>query len=463
VGGFDVGDRDHDISGHDLAPAHHGRNGRHDVEARRSSVDSARITSEAFAIAVPPEEAERRCRRALVEAWVGRETATFRLPPSRLALDPTDVVGLLHDGRTLQLRIAQTTDTDARSLDCVRQDRSAYDLPPGAPRPASIARPVVFGVPDAVFLDLPQLREDVPAHRPFLAATAQPWPGQLAVFRSPALDGFAFLTAVDGQAIMGTLATVLYPGPVSIFDLGNSMLIDVATGTLASVTDLDLFGGANAFGVETSPGVWEILQAAKVELVSAGRYKLSRLLRGQRGTEAAMGNPTPIGARIMALDDRTVPLSISESEIGIPWNWRIGPSSRSLTDPTYLAAAFTPTGRGLLPFAPVNVEQPWRTGRAPGDLTIRWVRRSRDLSADSWEIGEPPLAETTEAYEVDIYNGVALKRTLTTGTPSALYTATQQTADFGAALTAGQSFTVRIYQLSARLGRGAPAIITLFT
>jgi hypothetical protein len=42
------------------------------------------------------------------------------LPPSRLALDPTDVVGLLHDGRTLQLRIAQTADTDARTLHCVR-------------------------------------------------------------------------------------------------------------------------------------------------------------------------------------------------------------------------------------------------------------------------------------------------------------------------------------------------------
>ena len=32
-------------------------------------------------MAIPPEEAERRCRRALMEAWIGRETATFRLPP----------------------------------------------------------------------------------------------------------------------------------------------------------------------------------------------------------------------------------------------------------------------------------------------------------------------------------------------------------------------------------------------
>jgi hypothetical protein len=176
-----------------------------------------------------------------------------------------------------------------------------------------------------------------------------------------------------------------------------------------------------------------------------------------------MGNPAPVGARIVALDDLIVPLPIAEAEIGLAWNWRVGPASRGVSDPTYTAEAFTPAGRGLVPFAPVNVEQPWRTGRVPGDLTIRWVRRSRDLSSDSWEIGEPPLAETVEAYEVEIRDGATLKRTLSSGSTSVLYSAAAQTADFGAALTAGQSFTVRIYQVSARLGRGTPAIVTLFT
>ena len=40
------------------------------VEARRITVDTTRIASESFPMAIPPEEAERRCRRALVEAWV---------------------------------------------------------------------------------------------------------------------------------------------------------------------------------------------------------------------------------------------------------------------------------------------------------------------------------------------------------------------------------------------------------
>jgi hypothetical protein len=172
------------------------------VEARRITVDTTRIASEAFPMAVPPEEAERRCRRALMEAWIGRETAVFRLPPSRLALDPCDVILLDHDGRLTELRLVSIADSDLRSIDAVRQDRAVYDLPPGDPRPASLSTPVVFGTPDVVLLDLPQLREDQPAHRPFVAAHARPWPGAMAVYRSAATDGFELLTTFGMRARM---------------------------------------------------------------------------------------------------------------------------------------------------------------------------------------------------------------------------------------------------------------------
>ena len=433
------------------------------VEARRITVESSRIAAESFAIAVPPEEAERRCRRALVEAWTGRESVSFRLPPSRLALDPTDTIRLDHDGRLVEYRITRTADESARSVEAIRQDRAALDLPPGDARPASLARPVVFGTPDVVFLDLPQLDAEVPAHRPWLAAEAQPWPGQLAVVRSAGLDGFTLLTTVNARARMGRLAAPLFPGPLGVFDTGNTLLVDLDSGTLEGVTDLELFGGANAFAVESGPGRWEVLQAAVADLLAVGRYSLTRLLRGQRGTEGAMGAPTAIGARIVALDAALVPLPIAEADLFLDWNWRIGPAVRDIADATYAAATFMPAGRGLLPFAPVNVEQPWRRGRLPGDLTIRWVRRSRNLSADAWEIGEPPLAEETEAWEVEVWDSVTLKRTLASTKASALYTAAQQITDFGAPLGPGLSFTVRIYQISARLGRGSEATVTLFT
>ncbi len=431
------------------------------VEARRITVDTTRIASESFPMAIPPEEAERRCRRALMEAWIGRESATFRLPPSRLALDPADVIRLTHDGREIELRLVSIADSDGRGIEAVRQDRAAYDLPPGDPRPATLTRTVVFGAPDVVLLDLPQLSEDQPAHRPMVAAHAVPWPGEMAVFRSPGADGFNLLTTFGSRARIGTLVSDFYPGPTSRFDLGNALVVDLTSGTLESVTDLTLFGGANALAVESAPGTWEIVQAGAAELIAPGRYRLTRLLRGQRGTEGAIGNPTPLGARVVVLDSALAPLPIAEADLGLPWNWRIGPAARAVSDASYAALAFTPAGRGLVPFAPVHVEQPWRTARSPGDLTIRWTRRSRALVADAWEQVEVPLAENLESYDIQILDGTAIKRTLTSSTTSVLYTAAQQSADWGAPLGPGQTLAIRIFQLSNRLGRGTPASVTL--
>jgi hypothetical protein len=431
------------------------------VEALRITVDTTRIASESFPMAVPPEEADRRCRRALMEAWVGRETAAFRLPPSRLALDPADAIRLAHDGRLVDLRLVSIADADARGVEAVQQDRATYDLPPGDPRAASLTRAVVFGAPEAVLLDLPQLTEDQPAHRPLVAAHAVPWPGEIAVFRSPSSDGFELLTTAQSRARIGALVSDFYAGPTSRFDLGNALVVDLLTGTLESVTDLTLFGGTNALAIESAPGTWEIVQAGAAELLAPARYRLTRLLRGQRGTEDAMGNPAPAGARVVVLDTALASLPIAEADLGIPWNWRIGPASRPVSDETYVARTFTPEGVGLRPFSVAHVEQPWRRPRAPGDLTIRWTRRSRALSADSWGGLEVPLAEELEAYEAEILDGATVKRVLSATTTSAVYTAAAQTADRGAPLGPGDTLDIRIFQLSALVGRGAPKTVTL--
>jgi hypothetical protein len=288
-----------------------------------------------------------------------------------------------------------------------------------------------------------------------------PWPGEIAVFRSPATDGFELLTRFGTRARFGTLVSDLYAGPTSRFDLGNVLVVDLLTGTLESVTDLTLFGGANALAVESAPGVWEIVQAGAAELIAPGRYRLTRLLRGQRGTEGAMGNPTPAGARVVVLDDSLASLPIAEADLGIPWNWRIGPASRSVSEETYVAQAFTPAGVGLRPFSVAHVEQPWRKPRSLGDLTMRWTRRSRALAADSWSGLEVPLAEELEAYEAEILDGSTVKRVLSVTTTSAIYTAAQQTADWGALLGPGDTLDIRIFQLSALIGRGAAKTVTL--
>lgn len=432
------------------------------VEARRITADSARTNSESFPLAVPPEEAERRCRRALFEAWVGIETFAATLPPSFLRLDPTDVISLAHDGRSYEFRLGQIADDIARRIEGVRQDRFAYDLPPGAARQTALTTATTFGPPEAILMNLPQLADATPAYQPFIAADASPWPGNLALYRSPSTSGYALLSSLNRRAITGVLAFDFYAGPTWRFDLGNSAIIDVANGSLVSVTDDQLFAGANAFAVETAPGLWEIFQAGVITLLSPKRYQLSRLLRGQRGTEGRMGNPVAAGARVVMLDSAVFPIPTADADVGLPYNWLTGPAIRAITDPSYTADAFTPSGEGLQCFSPDLYLNPYRRARATGDFLIEWVRRDRALIADSWDAGEPPLSEAAESYDVEIMSGATVVRTLTAATPSVLYTGAMQTADFGALLTVGSSLTLRIYQKSARLGRGPALTKTLF-
>ena len=92
-----------------------------------------------------------------------------------------------------------------------------------------------------------------------------------------------------------------------------------------------------------------------------------------------------------------------------------------------------------------------------GDITFAWLRRSR-IGGDIWDNSDVPLSEESEAYEVDIVDAGTVRRTLAASTPQALYTSAQQTADFGAPQAA---YTIRITQLSAAFGRGAPKEVTL--
>jgi hypothetical protein len=431
------------------------------VEARRITVDTARILSEQFPIVASGAEADMRCRRALMETWVQRETAKFQLAPKHLALDPTDVVLIEHDGRQQEFRLASIADQDARIVDALRTDAVIYGARPGPERDVTLPPPTVYGPPVVAMMDMPIIDEDVADYRPFAAIYASPWYGQAAVYRSPTLDGFTLLDVIGRPARMGSLAFAFYGGPSSRFDLGNELFVDMLSGTLVSVSDLALFAGSNTLAVESAAGVWEIVQFANAELISTGRYKLTRLLRGQRGTEGAIGNSAPAGARVVVLDADIAPLSIGSTDVGIAYNWMIGPASEDLTDLSYAQVAFTPRAIGRRPYSVAHVSQPWRFARTPGDLTISWKRRTRAPAGDSWDAIEVPLFEESEAYEVDIFDSSIVKRTLTSNTTSVPYTGAQQTADWGAPLGPGDSLQIAVYQISSQFGRGAPKLETL--
>ncbi len=68
----------------------------------------------------------------------------------------------------------------------------------------------------------------------------------------------------------------------SRFDLGNALVVDLLSGTLESVTELTLFGGANAIAIESAPGVWEMAAAFSSAALAPPDRRRSRGIPAKR-------------------------------------------------------------------------------------------------------------------------------------------------------------------------------------
>ena len=137
-------------------------------------------------------------------------------------------------------------------------------------------------------LDLPTLSAEQPPVLARLAVFADPWPGPVAVWTSG--DGLSYQPGRSWRWRRRSLArrsTILPAGPTGRWQ-HTSFRVQLYGGALASVSDTALFGGANAAAVQRADGAWEVLQFANAELVADRTYSLSRLLRGQAGSEWAM-------------------------------------------------------------------------------------------------------------------------------------------------------------------------------
>jgi hypothetical protein len=269
------------------------------------------------------------------------------------------------------------------------------------------------------------------------------------------LDGASYerIAVAEAPAVVGVTLDDLAAGPTSRWDWAHTVRVKLSGGTLASLSDLAVLGGRNVAAVQNAAGTWEVLQFAGAELVAPGTYKLSQLLRGQAGSEWAMAAPLAAGAPFVLLDAHLLPLTRSLDDLGRPMSLRIVTADRDHGDPSALAIEVTPQPTALLPLAPVHL----KAVRGGAGVQISWVRRTR-IDGDSWEAADVPLGEDSEAYAVDILSGATVKRTLSVATPSALYAAADEIADFGAPQT---SLSVRVAQLSATVSRGIAEKATL--
>lgn len=396
------------------------------AEARRGTAASARVSQAALGLVLDAADAGAIAESWLHEVWTARETARFVLPPSALAIEPGDVVALAIETTVRLFRVIDIGDHGAREIEAVAYDPGLYRFLPGPSRATPPARAPAFGSPYVVHLDIPP-GDGFQAHAGLVAAAQTPWPGPVAVYRSPETSGYRLATQLPAPATLGITTSALAAGPVFRFDHANTLTVTLDRGALVSVSDLALFSGANTAAVEVAPDLWEILQFRTATLLAPMTYRLSGLLRGARGTDTEVQPSVAAGARFVLLDAAVRSNELARDEVGLPLHWRAGPARRDIGDPAYETIVKTFTGRGLRPRAPAHV----RGARAAsGDLTITWIRRTR-TAGDSWATTEVPLGESSELYQVEILDGANVVRSFTVTAPRVTYTASEQTADFG--------------------------------
>ncbi len=353
----------------------------------------------------------------------------------------------------------RVTKTDMESnglmkISAVAEDISSYDFytPPGETG-KTLTPPVLVPGTLVQFIDAPPLPTDTLNQgllRIGVASDGSNWNGS-AIYRSD--DGgesggntFNLLAGLAGAATFGAIITNLASGSFETWDNVNEVEVVLTSGSLASVSELAVYNGANAALIGD-----ELVQFQNAELIDERKYKLSKLLRGRQGTEWAIASHAA-GDRFVLLSPALYTIAIANNLIGRELFYKAVSVGNTLSNTDEVT--FTYTGRNLKPFAPAHV-QGVRDGS--GNLTISWIRRSR--IGGEWRDGvDVALGEESEKYEVDIMSGSTVKRTIAVTSPSASYSAAEQTTDFGSAQS---SVSVRVYQLSAVVGRGYNSDIIL--
>jgi hypothetical protein len=383
------------------------------------------------------------------QKWIERQTGGMSLPPSLTKLDPGDAITFPVGGFSLTGRLTVLSLGAQRDGEFTAFDPGIFSLPasPADERLPAVAN--IFGAASLVFLDLPLfIGDELYPWAPRLAAYANPWPGGVNVYRQSPDTTYKFNTAHNFRNAVGTLNAPLTSGPTGVWDRANTIDVTFDYGALSSVSELQAMEGAIALGVYNAvENEWEVVQFATATLTGARTYAVTDLLRGQLGTEKAMGAPDiPIGAAVVLLEPAFLSvLNVTDDLVAETQTYSWGPSRYPQSDYTYQSAEFAGKRVGLRPYSPASAKL---SVNGTNDLAISWVRRTR-FGGDGWTVTEPPLNEEVEQYRVRIYNGGTVVREEIVTTPEYTYSAINQAADFGSAQT---TLTLDIAQYGAAYG-----------
>ena len=303
----------------------------------------------------------------LARAWAMRDRLVVRLAPELMDLAPGDVVQPAGVGGSwIVEQVSIEGMVVVANLRPAVGSLAGRVADPGRP----VSQPDVVALPTVMALfDLSDLGEDVPSAPSLQLAAASPSGGYRALPIRVAINGVETAgQSASGEAVLGSAVGALATGQSAVIDLEASVEVVLANPDhwLQSCDDIALAAGANLAAIGD-----EIIQFGSAEPVAAGRFRLSRLLRGRRGSDWAMAGHVA-GEPFVLIDARTLKaIPAGASGIGSAVTVKAYGRGNDGAEPVVSRVV---QGEAARPLSPAQLAAEIA---ADGSLAVRWVRRSR--------------------------------------------------------------------------------------
>ncbi|MBU9608256.1 phage tail protein [Burkholderia multivorans] len=411
-------------------------------------------------VVLADNDAMLRAQAMLWERWSRRRSFTFSSGYKWLYLEPGDVVNLQTQNGQLIPVVITKMQLDGKGVITFSAD---FTVPQIYPQPGSdiVMQAMQGGVADGFVrqkvdysgptilrvMDLPPLRAaDAGNPGVYLAACgmATNWPGCLVDLSRDDVNFSQASNIVNASAI-GICQTTLgsFAGG-NIPDETSTLTVQMYDDgpELSSVSWASFLNGANAALVGA-----ELIYFRRAQQTATNTFVLSGLLRGQIGTEAAMGTHGAYEPFVLLSSSTvtTIPLQLTDLNSPLYFQTALNNLFGTAQSPVQTVKA------KLQRLAPLS---PWQPAAFHGsstslnDITLKWFRRARINYA--WVDGaDVPLDFSQESYRIGVYNGATLKNTYTvtgpfTAQPAFTYSAAQITAD---GFTTGTTITFSVQQI----------------
>ena len=379
---------------------------------------------------------------------VGGQRLTVALGPlEAMRLEPGDVLGVEgRDGalRVVRLDLDETPRAVLKPLSVVSPGED--DGRPGGGEPV-----VALGKPFFRMIELPPLPGRENDGRPVAVVAADPW-RPLQVFAGPDADALVPRGEAEEPATVGVLVEALGSGALHRWDRANAVVVRVEGRAPQSVGETALLAGGTAMAIETGAG-WEVVQARSAELIGGGVWRLTELLRGQQGTEAATAAGASAGATVVFLDVDLCRVESPPGERGLPLMWRAGTRGAPAGGSGVAEMTFAAQGVSARPWSPAHL---CALARSDGGFDLSWIARAR-IDGDRWDGVEP--AGGAPRYRVRVVDGATEMRTFEVYDAFATYSAADAAADCPGGF--GATVRVSVAQWGEGYGWGSEATVSL--